>query len=56
LPLPDQLDLAALRQTRDIVYAIIHSLGGTLDDDLQFIGRLAELDRRIALNEPTSNL
>jgi hypothetical protein len=56
LPLPDQLALADLRRTRAIVYAIIQALGGTLDDSLPFIGRLAEIDRRIALNEPTSNL
>jgi hypothetical protein len=56
LPLPDNLDLDGLRQTRDVVYAIIYGLGGTLDDNLPFIGRLAEIDRRIALNERASNL
>jgi hypothetical protein len=56
LPLPDQLDLDGLRQTRDAVYAIIQAVGGTLDDNLPFIGLLAELDRRIALNERPSNL
>jgi hypothetical protein len=56
LPLPDSLDLDGLRHARDIVYAIIHALGGTLDDNLPFIGRLAEIDRRIALSEGTSNL
>jgi len=40
----------------DIVYAIIHALGGTLDDSLPFVGRLAELDRRISLNERAFNL
>ena len=56
LPLPDGLDLDGLRRARDIVYAIIHALGGRLDDSLPFIGRLAELDRRISLNERSSNL
>jgi hypothetical protein len=36
---------------RGIVYAIIHALGGKLDDNLSFIGRLTEIDRCIALNE-----
>jgi hypothetical protein len=56
LPLPDGLDLDGLRRARDIVYAIIHALGGTLDDGLPFVGRPAELDRRISLNERSSNL
>ena len=49
LPLPDSLDIDDLRRVRDVVYAIIQALGGTLDDSLPFIGRLAEIDRRIAL-------
>jgi hypothetical protein len=56
LPLPDELDLDGLRRTRDIVYAIIQAVGGTLDDSLPFIGLLAEIERRIALNELISNL
>jgi hypothetical protein len=55
LPLPDNLDLDGLRLARDIVYAIIHAIRGTLEDNLPFIGRLVELDRRIALNERASN-
>jgi hypothetical protein len=56
LPLPDELDIDGLRRTRDIVYAIIQALGGTLDDSLPLVGLLAEIERRITLNEPTSNL
>jgi hypothetical protein len=36
---------------RVIVYAVIHSLRWTLDDSLELIGRLAEIDRRIAMIE-----
>ena len=51
-PLPDQLDdLDALRRVRSIVYAIIHALRWTLGDSLELIGRLAEIDRRIAMIE-----
>ena len=51
-PLSDQLDdIDALRRVRTIVYAIIHALGWTLDDSLKLIGRLAEIDRRIATIE-----
>jgi hypothetical protein len=48
LPLPDNLDIDELRRTRDIVYAIIQAVGGTLDDSLPFIGLLTAIDRRIA--------
>jgi len=41
-------DLDALRHARDILYAIIHSVRCTLDDALPMIGRLVEIDRRIA--------
>jgi hypothetical protein len=47
-PLPDNLDIDGLRRTRDIVYAIIQAVGGTLDDSLPFIGLLTEIDRHIA--------
>jgi hypothetical protein len=47
LPLPNGLDSAALRYVHDNVYGIIYSLDGTLDDNLPFIGRLAEIDRRL---------
>ncbi len=51
-PLPDQLDdLDALCGVRAVVYAVIHSLHWTLDDSLELIGRLAEIDRRIAMIE-----
>jgi hypothetical protein len=51
-PLPDQLDdLDALRDVREVIYAVIHSLRWTLDDSLELIGRLAEIDRRIAMIE-----
>ena len=46
LPLPADLD--TLRHARDILYAIIHSVRCTLDDALPMIGRLIEIDRRIA--------
>jgi hypothetical protein len=44
-------DLDALRRVRVVVYAVIHSLRRTLDDPLELIGRLAEIDRRIAVIE-----
>ena len=47
LLLPDGLDIDGLRCVRDTVYAIIHALDFTLDDSLPFIGRLAEIDRRL---------
>lgn len=49
LPLPNGLDIDDLRFLRDTVYAIIHALDGMLDDSLPFIGRLAEIDRRLAV-------
>ena len=50
--MPDQLDdLDALRHVRAVVYAVIHSPRWTLDDSLELIGRLAEIDRRIAMIE-----
>lgn len=49
LPLPNGLDIDDLRFLRDTVYAIIHALDSTLDDSLPFIGRLAEIDRRLAV-------
>ena len=56
LPLPDGLDIDGLRRTRDVVYAIIQAVGGTLDDSLPFIGRLAEIARRIALLANSTSL
>jgi len=38
------------------VYAIIQAVGGTLDDSLPFIGRLAEIARRIALLANSTSL
>ena len=50
-PLPDGLDLAALQELRAVVYALLHVLAFPLDEAAPIIGRLAELDRRIALAE-----
>jgi hypothetical protein len=54
LPLPDGLDRDGLRRARDTVYAIIHTLSGTLDDSLPFVGRLAELPLPRGLAAPAS--
>ena len=54
-PLPDGLDLAALHELRPTVHALLHALDFTLDEATPLIGRLAEIDRRIALNEWPSN-
>jgi hypothetical protein len=51
-PLPARLDIEMLREMRDTVYAIIQALDGTLDESLPFIGRLVEIDRRIAALTP----
>jgi hypothetical protein len=51
LPLPDDLDLAALQEVRPRVYALLHALGFTVDEATPLIGLLAEIDRRIALME-----
>jgi hypothetical protein len=47
-PLPDDLDLAALKEVRPVVYALLHSLDLTLDEATPMIGLFAEIDRRIA--------
>jgi hypothetical protein len=47
-PLPDDLDLGALKEVRPVVYALLHSLDFTLDEATPMIGLLAEIDRRIA--------
>jgi hypothetical protein len=55
-PLPESLyDLDALTRLRPIVYAVIHAFTWSLDDSLWLIGRLAEIDRRIALIERRSS-
>ena len=55
-PLPESLnDLDALKRLRPIVYAVIHALAWSLDDSLGLIGRLVEIDRRIALIEHRSS-
>ena len=55
-PLPEGLcDLDALRRLRPIVYAVIHAFTWSLDDSLGLIGRLVEIDRRIALIERRSS-
>jgi hypothetical protein len=51
LPLPDDLDLAALQEVRPLVYALLHALHFTLDEATSLIGLLAEIDRRVALME-----
>jgi hypothetical protein len=48
VPLPDGLDLAALQSLRPIVYALLQALDLTLDEATGLIGRLIEIDRRIA--------
>ena len=55
LPLPDGLDADALQRARVIVYALIHALRCTLDYALPIVGRLVEIDRRIAALRPTDN-
>ena len=51
-PLPEGLyDLGVLKRLRPIVYAVIRALAWSLDNSLGLIGRLAEIDRRIALIE-----
>ena len=54
-PLPAGLyNLGALKRLRPIVYAVIHAFTWSLDDSLGLIGRLAEIDRRIAQIERQS--
>jgi hypothetical protein len=48
LPLPAELDAEALRAVRAIVYAVIHAVDFTLDESTALIGRLVEIDRRLA--------
>ena len=50
-PLPDNLGLNGLREVRMIVYAVLH-LDLTLDESTSLIGRLVEIDRRIARMHP----
>jgi len=55
-PLPESLyDLDALKRLRPIVYAVIHAFTWSLDDSLGLIGRLVEIDRRIAVIERRSS-
>jgi hypothetical protein len=49
LPLPDGLDRDQLQQVRMIVYAILHLLDLTLDEAIPLIGRLVQIDRRLAV-------
>ena len=49
--LPDDLDLAALREIRTVVYALLHSLDFMRDEATPIIGLLAEIDHRISLIE-----
>ena len=48
-------DADSLKQLRPIVYAVIHAFAWSLDDSLGFIGRLVEIDRRIAIIERRSS-
>lgn len=48
LPLPDGLDLDALQSVRPVVYALLQALDLTLGEATGLIGRLVEIDRRIA--------
>ena len=52
-PLPAPI-LRSVRQLHIAAYAIIQELDGTLDESLHLIGRLAEIDRRIAALTPLS--
>jgi hypothetical protein len=55
-PLPANLyDFDTLKRLRPIVYAVIHAFTWSLDDSLGLIGRLVEIDRRIALIERRSS-
>jgi hypothetical protein len=55
-PLPEGLyDLDALTRLRRIIYAVTHAFTWSLDDSLGLIGRLVEIDRRIALIERRSS-
>jgi prophage tail gpP-like protein len=55
--LPQGLDLAALEHVRQIVYAAIQAMVHlTLDVSMEFVGRLVEIDRRIAAQQPTPSL
>ena len=51
LPLPAELDAEALRAVRAIVYAVIQAVDFTLDKSTALIGRLVEIDRRLAAGE-----
>ena len=51
LPLPAELDAEALRAVRAIVYAVIQAVDFTLDESTALIGRLVEIDRRLAAGE-----
>jgi len=51
LQLPAELDAEALRAARAIVYAVIHAVDFTLDESTTLIGRLVEIDRRLAAAE-----
>jgi len=48
LPLSAELDAQALRAARAIVYAVIHAVDFTLEESTALIGRLVEIDRRLA--------
>ena len=55
-PLSESLyHLDALKRLRPIVHAVIHAFTWSLDDSLGLIGRLVEIDRRIAVIERRSS-
>jgi hypothetical protein len=47
-------DAGSLQRLRPIVYAVIHTFAWSLDDSPGLIGRLVEIDRRIAIIERRS--
>jgi len=48
-------DAGSLQRLRPIVYAVIHAFAWSLDDSPGLIGRLVEIDRRIAIIERRSS-
>ncbi len=45
---PAELDADALRAVRAIVYGVIQAVDFTLEESTALIGRLVEIDRRLA--------
>jgi hypothetical protein len=57
LPLPAELDADALRTARAVVYAVIQAVDFTFEESTALIGRLVEIDRRLAVaaHDPLTN-